>query len=63
MKQSEINEITEKIMALNDDPEKVHEFICACANVKAMLENKLQSETLKATILVGMKNFMNNIRK
>jgi len=63
MKQSEINKITEKIMTLNDDPEKVHEFICACANVKSMLENKIQAETLKTTILLGMKNMMNHIRK
>lgn len=59
MKQSDIDRITDQILAQNDDPEKLHEFLCACANAKSMIENKLQAETLKTTIKIGMQNLFN----
>lgn len=63
MKQSDIDEITGKILLLNNDPEKLHEFLCACANAKSITENKLTAETMKTTIAISMKNFINNMRR
>lgn len=63
MKQSDIDKKTNEILALNNDPEKLHEFLCACANAKSFTENKLQAETLKTTIQIGMKNLFNSIGK
>lgn len=63
MKQSDISEKTEQILALNDDSEKIHEFMCACVNAKSITENKLTAEALKITITAHMKNFINNLGK
>jgi len=63
MKQSDIDKKTQQILALNNEPEKLHEFLCACANAKSMIENKLTAEAMKATIAISMKNLMNNIGK
>ncbi len=55
MEQKDIDQITEKILALNTDKEKLHEFTCALANAKAMIENKLASEMMKSSIMITMK--------
>jgi len=59
MKQSEILELTNKILDLNIDKAKIYEFCAACANAKAIIENKLQAETMKITVEAGLKNLIN----
>lgn len=51
MKQHDIDKITEAIMSLNNNPNKIYEFICACGNAKMIIENKLAAEHLKQTTL------------
>ncbi len=63
MKQYEIDEITHKILVLNNDKEKIHEFICSLANAKAIIENKLDGELRKTVIKASMKSFISNLTK
>ena len=63
MKQADIDKITAKILAVNTDPQKVHEFICACANAKSIAENKVRAESFKQSLQIGFANLMNLTNK
>jgi hypothetical protein len=61
MKQQEIDTIAEKILALNDNPEKLYEFVCACKNVSSLIENKIEIEYGKKTREIAMKSFLSQL--
>ena len=45
-----INKMTERILNLNNDKEKTYEFICALADAKAKIENKINVNIFKGTV-------------
>lgn len=62
MKQNDIDKLTEQVLSIHEDPKKVHEFICALANAKAILENKINAEYFQASIKAGIQNMLTGFR-
>ncbi len=62
MKQADIDKITSEILELNKDKSKMYEFICALANAKSFVENKLSTELLKTANEAAIRSLFNKLK-
>lgn len=56
-----IRRMTRDILAIRNryDEKSVHEFLCACDNAKAQVQNKLNASLYKQSLEASVKNMLN----
>ncbi|MCP3923016.1 MAG: hypothetical protein GY714_10560 [Desulfobacterales bacterium] len=48
--QTKIDQYTDKLLKVLTDPEDVYDFICALANTRSRLENKIGADVFKLSV-------------
>lgn len=57
MNDKKIKELTEAILNISHDGKEPHEFICALANARSFIENKLFQQEQKTIAIMHVKSF------
>lgn len=59
-----IKKMTKSILAIKDhyDDKNVHEFLCACDNAKALVQNKLNASLYRQSLEASVRNMLNILK-
>lgn len=57
MDDQKIKDLTNRILNVAHDKNEPHEFICALANARAFIENKLAAQASKTMVTMQLKSF------